>query len=141
MWWEMFPAPSVPLDAPLRPGDSVTASVTFQHGTFQVTIDNPKERVHFFTTHPGKVSDTSVAECIAEAPTIIDDLATNQSHVAQLTNFGKVSILCQLNANQPIAAGPQDIIYQMETGSGVSKATTSELDQAGNRFTVQWRHG
>ncbi|TMB81219.1 MAG: hypothetical protein E6J44_11350, partial [Chloroflexi bacterium] len=30
MWWELFPAPSVPLDLPLRPGDSVTATVTFQ---------------------------------------------------------------------------------------------------------------
>src|SRR6266852_2387828 len=41
MWWEMFPAPSVPLDQPLQPGDSITASVPFQKGRFQLTIDNP----------------------------------------------------------------------------------------------------
>lgn len=141
MWWELFPAPSVPLDLPLQPGDSVTASVAFQQGRFHLTIDDAKERTHFSTAQTGQVSDTSVAECIAEAPTIIDDPATNRGHLAQLTNFGTVSILCQLNNNEPIANGPEDILYQMQTDTGITKATTSDLDQAGSTFTVQWRHG
>ncbi len=141
MWWEMFPAPSVPLDQPLQPGDSITASVTFQQGRFQLTIDNPNEGVHFSTTHPGAVTDTSVAECIVEAPTIIDNSATDQGHIARLTNFGKVRILCQLNDHRPIADGPQDIIYQMNTQAGNPKATTSGLDAAGSTFTVSWHHG
>jgi len=140
MWWEMFPAPSVPLDQPLQPGDSITASVTFQQGRFQLTIDNPTEGVRFSTTHPGAVTDTSVAECIVEAPTIIDNPATGQGHVARLTNFGKVRILCQLNDRRPIGDGPQDIIYQMNTQGGVAKATTSGLDAAGSTFTVYWHH-
>ena len=141
MWWEMFPAPSVPLDQPLQAGDSITASVTFQQGRFQLTIDNPTEGVHFSTTHPGAVTDTSVAECIVEAPTIIDNPATGQGHIARLTNFGKVRILCQLNDHRPIADGPQDIIYQMNTQGGVAKAVTSGLDAAGSTFTVYWHHG
>jgi len=140
MWWEMFPAPSVSLDQPLQPGDSVTASVTFQQGRFQLTIDNPNERVHFSTTHPGSVTDTSVAECIVEAPTIIDNPAASQGHVARLTNFGKVRILCQLNDHRPIADGPQDIIYQMNTQAGKAKATTSDLDAMGDTFSVYWHH-
>ncbi len=141
MWWEMFPAPSVPLDLPLQPGDSVTATVTFEQGKFHLVIDDPQERAHFSTTQAGEVSDTSVAECIAEAPTIIDDPITNRGHVAPLTNFGTVSILCQLNNNEPIANGPEDILYQMQTDAGASKAITSDLDQAGTTFTVQWHHG
>jgi len=141
MWWEMFPAPSVPLDQPLQPGDSITASVTFQQGRFQLSMDNPKEGVHFSTTHPGAITDTSVAECIVEAPTIIDNPATGQGHIARLTNFGKVRILCQLNDHRPIADGPQDIIYQMNTQAGNPKATTSGLDAAGSTFTVSWHHG
>ena len=141
MWWEMFPAPSVPLDQPLQAGDTVTATVTFQQGEFQLSIDAPKEGVHFSTTQAGRVSDTSIAECIVEAPTIIDDPATNTGHVAQLTNFGQVSILCQLNNNEPIADGPQDVLFQMQTNAGISKAVTSALDQAGTTFTVQWHHG
>lgn len=141
MWWEMFPAPSVPLNQPLQAGDSATASVTFQNGKFQLSLDVPGEGVHFTTTRAGSVSDTSIAECIVEAPTIIDNLSTNMGHVAQLTDFGQVSVLCQLNNNEPIADGPQDVLYQMQTNAGVSKATTSALDQSGAMFTVQWHHG
>jgi hypothetical protein len=141
MWWERFPAPSVPLNQPLQAGDTVTATVTFQQGEFQLSIDAPKEGVHFSTTQAGKVSDTSIAECIVEAPTIIDDPVTNKGHVAQLTNFGQVSILCQINNNEPIADGPQDVLFQMQTNAGVSKAVTSALNQAGTTFTVQWHHG
>jgi Peptidase A4 family len=141
MWWEMFPAPSVPLNQPLQAGDSATASVTFQNGKFQLRLDVPGEGVHFTTTGAGSVSDTSIAECIVEAPTIIDNLSTNMGHVAQLTDFGQVSVLCQLNNNEPIADGPQDVLYQMQTNTWVSKATTSALDQSGATFTVQWHHG
>jgi hypothetical protein len=141
MWWEMFPAPSVPLNQPLQAGDSAMASVTFQNGEFHLSLDVPAEGVHFTTIHGGSVSDTSIAECIVEAPTIIDNLATNKGHVAQLTDFGQVSVLCQLNNNEPIADGPQDVLYQMQTNAGVSKATASALDQSGATFTVYWHHG
>jgi hypothetical protein len=140
LWWEMFPAPLVPLDLPVQPGDSVTASITFQHDTFQLTIDDPAAGAHFTTSQPGKTSDTSVAECIVEAPTVIDDFATNSGHVAPLANFGSVSVFCQISNNQPIADGPQNIIYQMSTDFGLTKATTSQLDEAGSTFTVQWHH-
>lgn len=140
VWWEMFPAYSVPLDFPLQPGDTATATVAFQHGKFRLSIDVPSEGIHFSTVQAGKVSDTSIAECIVEPPTITD-LTTNKSHVAQLTNFGKVSIRCQLNGDEPISDGPQDVLYQMQTQSGVAKAVTSALDQTGAGFTVQWQHG
>lgn len=141
MWWETFPAPSVLIDRPLQPGDTVTATVAFQQGGFQLSIDAPKEGVHFSTTQAGKVSDTSVAECIVEAPTILYDPVKNTGQIAQLTNFGQTSIRCQLNNNEPIADGPQDVVFQMQTNAGISKAVTSALDQAGTTFTVQWHHG
>ena len=141
LWWEAFPDPSVPLDLPLQPGDRVTASVAFQHNIFYLRVDVPREGDHFSTTHPGQTSDTSVAECIVEAPTIIDNLATNIGHIAQLTDFGTVSVSCRLNQGKPIAEGPQNILYQMQTDGGTPKATTSPLDPAGTTFTVQWHHG
>jgi hypothetical protein len=140
VWWEMYPAYSVPLDLPLKPGDTATASVAFQQGKFRLSIDVPGEGIHFSTVQAGKVSETSIAECIVEPPTVTD-LATKKNHLAQLTNFGKVSIRCQLNGGQPIAYGPQDVVYQMENDAGVIKASTSALDQTGAGFTVQWHHG
>lgn len=141
LWWEMFPAPSVPLDLPLQAGDTVTATVAFRHGAFQLSIDVPSEGVHFSTTQAGTVSDTSTAECIVEPETIIDNPTTNSGHVEQLTSFGQVSIHCQLDENKPIATGPQDILYQMQTAAGVAKAVTSALDPTGTTFVVQWHHG
>jgi hypothetical protein len=138
--WEMYPAPSVRLSQPLQPNDDVTASVTFQNGKFRLSIDVPNEGVHFSTIQEGKVTDTSDAECIVEAPTRVDDPATNKGHVLPLTNFGQVSVHCQLNNDEPIAGGPQDVLYQMQTGAGVPKASTSSLDQTGTTFTVQWHH-
>jgi hypothetical protein len=140
LWWEAYPAPSVQLNFPLQAGESVTASVAFQHGTFLLSLDVPGERVHFSVSQPGKVSDTKIAECIVEPATIIDDPATNKEHLLPLTDFDQVTIQCQLNGNEPIAAGPQDILYQMQTHTGIPKAFTSVLDASGKTFTVQWHH-
>lgn len=141
LWWEMFPAPSVQLSFSLRAGDLVMAAVAFQHGAFQLSLDIPGEGVHFSVSRAGKISDTRIAECIVEPATIIDNPATNKGHLETFTNFGQVTIHCQLDGNRPVAAGPQDILYQMQTGSGVAKAFTSVLDASGTIFTVRWHHG
>ncbi|HEV2472937.1 MAG TPA: G1 family glutamic endopeptidase, partial [Chthonomonadales bacterium] len=141
LWWEMFPAPSMTLQLPLQPGDVATASVIFQQGTFQLTIDVPNEGDHFSINQPGSISSTSLAECIVEAPFLIDNPATGQGHIIQLTNFGQISLTCQINNNEPVANGPQDYVYQMQTDFGTNKATTSGLDQSGTTFTVVWNHG
>ncbi len=139
LWWEMYPAPSVVLRQFVSPGDSVTASVAFQNGNFQLSIDDSQQGIHFSTTQSGKIADTSIAECILEAPEILGDATTNSSYTAQLANFGTVSIQCLLNGTNPIADGPQDILYQMNT-NGVPQATTSNLDPAGSGFSIEWKH-
>lgn len=141
IWWEMYPQPSVPLDLVVEPGDSITATVAFRQNQFYLSIDDFQAQYHFSITQSGKSSDTTIAECITEAPTIVDNPFNNQGHVAPLTDFGSVSISCQLNNNQPIADGPQDVLYQMQTSNNIAKATTSNLDQAGSTFTIQWHHG
>ncbi len=137
--WEMFPAPAVILSNTVNPGDIVTATVSFVNGRFHLSMDDPGEGWHFTTTQPDVPADTAIAECITEAPTFTNE-ATNQSYVARLSNFGQVSIFCQINANHPIGDGPQNILYQM-VSNGVTKATTSNLDQTGAVFTVRWHHG
>lgn len=140
LWWEMFPAPSVQLDFPVQAGDRVAAAVTFRQGVFQLSLNVPGEGVHFSVSRVGKVSDTKIAECIVEPATIIDNLITNKGHQERLTNFGQATVRCQLDGNQPIAAGPQDILYQMQTNAGVARTFTSVLDASGTTFTVRWHH-
>lgn len=136
-WWEVFPDPFVPISETVKPGDSVTANVIFQNGQFQLLINDSRQGWHFSITQAGTASDTVVAECIAEAPTILTGPNTNQGYIAQLTDFATVSIFCQVN-DGPIGNGPQNVLYQMGTSS--VKATTSSLDPAGSIFTVQWNH-
>lgn len=140
MWWEMFPAPPVMIDGLVLPGDSITTSVTFSNSQFQLVLDNPRQGVHFSTLQQGKVSDTSYAECITEAPFFVDNVATNSGYIAPLTNFGMVKFSCQMNNGQPIADGPQNILFQMNTPNGTPKAIISDLDATGTTFTVQWNH-
>lgn len=156
--WEAFPRPLVVQSFALRPGDMVTTTVTFQQGAFQrgnFTLSILVSRmlngsttasagVYNYQTPPlpGDVSAAAMAECIVEAPTLINP-NTMQSQLEQLTNFGHVSVSCNFNNNQPVANGPQDYIYKMTTDSFLPtpKATPSALDASGSTFTVTWNHG
>lgn len=130
-WWEMFPAPAHLITMPLQPGDQMTATVSYQSGQFQLTLDNTSEHGHFTTTQSGTDNDTFLAECIVEAPAFTD------TTLAPLSNFGTVSASCQAN-NQPIGVtGPQNLVFQM-VGTQ-QHATTSSLDAQGTNFTVQWK--
>ena len=151
--WEAFPQPLMVRTFALRAGDLVTTTVifkqstfAFQQGDFMLSIDvhrlpgtnsiTPVD-VYNYQAPPlsGDVTATAIAECVVEAPT------TNT--IELLTNFGQVNVTCHLNINQPIADGPQDYIYKMETDSFLPtpKATTSALDASGSTFTVTWNHG
>jgi len=137
-WWEMFPAPSVSLDNPVTAGDAITASVTYNGGTFNLVMDDITQGWHFATTQTGgRPSDTRFALCVVEAPSLVDP-NTNQQTVAALTNFGSVSVKCTVNGG-PLGGGPQNDIFQMATDN-INKAVTSPLDRTGTTFTVQWRH-
>ena len=134
--WEIYPDNSAMLipNHPITSGDAITATVSFSNGTFKLFMEDAN-RWNFSLTWAGSSSNTQMAECILEAPTL---LINGQKQVAALTNFGVVSIQCKAD-NYPIANGPQDICYQMQT-KGVAKATTSLLDNDGAGFTVQWKH-
>lgn len=77
-----------------------------------------------------------MAECIVESPA---DATTNK--LIPLAEFGKVSVDCQVNNNKPIASGPQNYLFQMQTDGGAPKATVSPLASDGSTFTVTWNHG
>lgn len=139
MWWEMYPEPSVRTSRPVEPGDTMLAAVIFQNGKFQLQIANLSQRWHFETIQPGVEADTLIAECITEPPALVNTV-TNEEHIARLTNFGRVSIICQLNNGKPISNGPQNTLYQMKERD-VTRAITSPLGSDGATFSVEWKHG
>ena len=146
-WYEMVPNAPVVLSSssyPVLPNDWMSANVSYT-GSGLFLLD-----IHDFTQHwdydtlqslpSGSTASRSSAEWIEEAP-------TSPSGVAQLANFGTVTFSDMLTT---ISGGTlrvdtgyiddqpnTDYVLNMNNNSGVI-AATSQLNGAGNEFTVQY---
>jgi hypothetical protein len=129
-WYEMYPKYPVNLSLVVRPGDSLTGTVSVgSHGRYTLTLHNNTTGASFSTTQKGHGSNYS-AEAIAEAP-------SSRSGVLPLTNFGTVNFSSTLVNGQPIGNLNPDRI-NMVSGS-TTKAQTSTLS-GGTAFSVAWKH-
>jgi Peptidase A4 family len=130
-WYEMYPKFPVNLSIAVRPGDSMSASVTTDgSGHFTLHIHNGTTGGDFVTTQTLKRARLSSAEAIAEAP-------SGSGGVLPLTNFGTASFSAVTVNGQAIGAFNPDKIDMV--GNGFTKAQTSALS-GGNAFSVAWKH-
>ena len=130
-WYEMYPKFPVNLSLAIRPGDSLSGSVTTDgSGHFTLTITNTTTGQSFTTSQRLKRATLASAEAIAEAP-------SSSGGVLPLTNFGTVSFSSTTVNGQPIGTFNPDKI-DMVSGSTV-KAQTSSLS-GGTDFSVAWKH-
>jgi hypothetical protein len=83
-WWEMYPNPSVLISGmTISPGDSMSASVTYNAGVFTLQMtDNTTGQS--FSTNQSATAQRSSAEWIVEAP--------SSGTVLPLANFGTAHI-------------------------------------------------
>jgi hypothetical protein len=130
-WYEMYPKFPVNLSLAIRPGDSLSGSVTTDgNGGFTLTITNATTGQSFTTSQRLKHARLASAEAIAEAP-------SSSGGVLPLTNFGTVNFSSTTVNGQPIGSFNPDRI-DMVSGSTV-KAQTSALS-GGTSFSVAWKH-
>ena len=130
-WYEMYPKFPTNLSLAIRPGDSISGSVTTDgRGGFTLTIRNNSTGQSFTTTQRLKRASLASAEAIAEAP-------SSSGGVLPLTNFGTVAFSATTVNGQPIGNFNPDKI-DMVSGSTV-KAQTSALS-GGTNFSVSWKH-
>jgi hypothetical protein len=130
-WYEMYPKFPTNLSLAIRPGDSMSASVTTNgNGSFTLTITNNTTHQSFTTTQRSKRASLFSAEAIAEAP-------SSSGGVLPLTNFGTVNFSAATANGSAIGNFNPDRI-DMASG-GVTKATTSALS-GGTSFSVTWKH-
>jgi hypothetical protein len=130
-WYEMYPKFPVNLSIAVRPGDSLTGSVTTDGGGhFTLTIRNNTTGQSYTTSQRLNRARLASAEVIAEAP-------SSSGGVLPLTNFGTVSFSSATVNGQPIGNFNPDKI-DMVSGSTV-KAQTSALS-SGTTFSVAWKH-
>jgi hypothetical protein len=130
-WYEMYPKFPVNLSLAIRPGDSLSGSVTTDgNGHFTLTLRNNTTGQSFSTSQRLNRAKLASAEAIAEAP-------SSSGGVLPLTNFGTASFSSTTVNGQPIGNFNPDKI-DMVSGSTV-KAQTSSLS-GGTSFSVTWKH-
>jgi hypothetical protein len=130
-WYEMYPKFPVNLSIAVRPGDSMTGTVTTDgSGRFTLTIHNNTTGGNFSTSQTLKKARLASAEVIAEAP-------SGSGGVLPLTNFGTASFSAATVNGVAIGSFNPDKI-DMVSG-GVTKALTSALS-GGTSFSVAWKH-
>ena len=131
-WYEMYPKYPVNLSLSVRPGDLLTATVSYVgNNRFSISITDSRSG-SFSTTLKGRGSLFS-AEAIAEAP-------SSRSGVLPLTNFGSVGFTGTKVNGQAIGTFPQSSIDRIDMVSGSTvKAATSGL-KSNTDFTVTWKH-
>ena len=132
-WFEMFPAAPVNFKNPLKPGDHMSASVTFT-GTAKYTLvltDTTRHWTHTIVRRNATFARSS-AEVITEAPS-----SGATGAVLPLANFGTVRFsLIRINGLVLNKETPSRII--MVDNAGLQLDTTSVLGNAGGAFQNTW---
>jgi hypothetical protein len=136
----MFPNPSVTLSSssnPVGPGDTLSASVTYNgNSTYTLHISSSRGWT-FNTTQSGSFTNSS-AEWIAEAPSSCGVTCS----VLPRANFGPMSFSSS-TANGATIASYGSLVWQeitMVTNTGATKAQPSALGSDGESFSDTWHH-
>lgn len=139
-WFEMYPKWAYQIvDFPVSPGDTISASVTFEgKGVFTLTITNTTQDVSFSTTQRSPSANRLSAEWIEEAPW--------SGGVLPLADFGTVTFSdCLATRSSDGYTGAIDDTawlndpITMQTSDGTVKAEPSGLS-GGAGFSVTWEH-
>jgi hypothetical protein len=132
VWYEVVPQPPVYVRLPVRPGDSITASVTTSgDGKFTLFIRNNTTNAAYSTLQPSPGADLVTAEVVAEAPAGV-------SGPVPLPNFGTLRFTHARVNGQPIGTYRWDRLSM--SSNGTAQATTSPLAHDAGSFTVTWKH-
>jgi hypothetical protein len=130
-WYEMYPKYPVNLRGTVRPGDTLTASVTTNgSGSFTLTISDTTQGWTNQTTARLKSAKLASAEVIAEAP-------SSNSGVLPLANFGTVGFTGATANGASLDTLPNLDPITMQSGSTV-KAQPSSIHAGA--FSVAWKH-
>ncbi len=129
-WYEMYPAYPVNFSNTVKPGDAMSASVTFSGTeTFTLVLTDATQGWKQTVTKNQTGLDRSSAEVITEAP-------SSSSGVLPLADFGTVNYsVSTANGTSLGAQNPTEII--MVDSSGADKDSTSSIS-SGGAFSNTW---
>ncbi len=129
-WYEMYPANPVYFTNTVKPGDAISASVTFSGTeTYTLVLHDATQGWTQTITKNETGLDRSSAEVITEAP-------SSSSGVLPLADFGTVNYgVSSANGTSLGSQSPTEII--MVDNSGADKDSTSSINGSGG-FSNTW---
>jgi len=131
VWYEIVPQAPVYLTMAIKPGDSITASVTTNGaGDFTLFIRNNTTHVAFSTNQRSPGAELVTAEVVAEAPATI-------SGPTPLPDFGTITFTDARVNGRPIGTYHWD---RLSMASDTPQALTSALARNAGSFSVTWKH-
>jgi hypothetical protein len=158
VWYELVPSDPVTLKMTVRPGDTLSASVTVTGHTVKLYIANRTRGTVLSKQLQASKVDVSSAEWIAEAPSACDD--SGNCDTLPLTNFGTASFA---NARATSTTGHIGTITDsawsavaitlasdrrgpggpgfVSDGGGAASATPADLNATGDGFSVTYDPG
>jgi len=130
-WYEMYPAKPVYFRTKVRPGDHLTASVTF-HGanTYKLVLEDSTRGWSHTVIRQQAGLDRASAEVITEAP-------SSAKGVLPLADFGAIRFAAA-RVNGKVLRKLHPIKIVMIDGGGLAKDSTSALGAAGGAFRNTW---
>jgi hypothetical protein len=131
-WYETYPNPSYSFGDTVNPGDTISASVTYEGGdNFEYTLADETQDWSVSTQQTESDAQLSSAEVIIEAP-----CCTDSGGILPLADFGTVHFSNSEVDGSPIGdSGPVQII--MVDNSGRDKDTVSSLSD-NEDFSATW---
>jgi Peptidase A4 family len=152
-WYELVPAPSIPIGLTVKAGDVLQANVSISGSSVTLQLYDATRRQGFKKVVRAPVLDLTSAEWIVEAPS--DCVSANSCQSLPLANFGSAafsSAAAQTSAGRTggitnsawqttkINLRPSGRRFVVNTPSGpiVGGATASPLSASGTSFTVSY---
>ena len=152
-WYELVPAPSMPVRLAVRPGDVMQASVTVNGSAVTLALNDATRGQGFRRTLRASSLDLSSAEWIVEAPS--ECISANSCQTLPLANFGSASFsaaTAQASTGRTgaiansawqttkISLRPDSRRFVVNTNSGpaLGVATPSGLESSGTSFHVSY---
>jgi hypothetical protein len=135
-WWEVLPAPAVPVELPMSPGDKVSVTISqLAGGTWGITLHDDTDGQEFNTEQPYSGHGSS-SEWIVEAPVDPGQCGAGEAP-------GDAAGICALAPFSPVEfsdlkmSGRQSSLYQIDMWQGGDQvATPSGL--SGGGFAVNY---
>ncbi len=158
VWYELVPSDPVELKMTVRPGDTISASVTVTGHTVKLYLANRTRGTVFSKQLTASKIDVSSAEWIAEAPSACDDrgncdtlpladfgtasfagarATSTTGHIGTITDPAWSAVAITLTSDRRAGGGPGFV----SDGSGSASASPAELNETGDGFAVTYGQG